>query len=73
MHRAWPWNGTIWGPRGYTVETTSTLPAASWTPVPGVTWPIRTNNVVLALPGQSSAFFRYIRSRSPRRDPHFLD
>jgi hypothetical protein len=46
------------GPRSYTVETTGTLPAGTWTPAPDLAWPIHTNSAVLALSGQVPAFFR---------------
>lgn len=50
------WTDSI--PRSYTVETTPTLPAASWIPVPGMTWPINTNTATIAIQLGSNAFFR---------------
>jgi hypothetical protein len=46
------------GPRSYTVETTPSVPAGTWAPAQGVTWPIHTNTVLLPNPNQSPAFFR---------------
>ena len=46
------------GPRNYTVETADSIMGGTWAPVPGVTWPIQVNHVLLPMPTQSRAYFR---------------
>jgi hypothetical protein len=46
------------GPRSYTVETTPSLSSASWSPAPGVAWPVHTNTALLPTPARSPVFFR---------------
>lgn len=45
-------------PRFYTVETTPVLPATSWNPVPGMTWPITNRTATIGVDLGTNAFFR---------------
>jgi hypothetical protein len=51
-----------WADRGtnyvYTLEFTPSLTATNWTPVPGPTWPARTNQFALPNPPAVPSFYR---------------
>jgi hypothetical protein len=42
----------------YTLEFKPSLTATNWTPVPGATWPARTNQFVLPNPPAAPSFYR---------------
>lgn len=44
--------------RSYTVEKSSSLAAGSWIPVPGVTWPVTGNSILLPSQTEPRMFFR---------------
>lgn len=46
------------GPKQYTVETSSSLMGDNWTSVPGVTWPITNQTIVVPPPTSLPAFYR---------------